>query len=302
MKLGIDVMCLAAWQADDPRSIIDFVTLAEAKGLDQICVGDHVVMGEDVSAYPFGKFSTPLTYPWLEPITLLACLAGATERVRFATGTLLSPLRPAVLLAKQVSTLDVLSRGRLDLGVSTGWQKAEYDASGLAFEQRFDLMADQVRACRTLWRSAPANYSGPHHRFENLHSMPHPYQAELPLWFGLPPSKRNFDLIAELGAGWLPLGIGYDRIGAGRDALQRAFEAAGRDAANILIGHIMMPSNPGADGIGDIRTSMRAQLPACRAAGVTHIRLFPSMYCKGPEAFEGFLDDALAALASESKA
>jgi alkanesulfonate monooxygenase SsuD/methylene tetrahydromethanopterin reductase-like flavin-dependent oxidoreductase (luciferase family) len=287
MKLGIDVMCLAAWQAGDLRSIIDFVKLAEDKGLDQICVGDHVVMGEDVSAYPFGKFSTPLSYPWLEPITLLACLSGATERVRFATGTLLSPLRPAVL-----------SRGRLDLGVSTGWQKAEYDASGLAFDGRFELMVDQVRACQTLWRSAPANYAGTHHRFENLHSMPQPYQKDLPLWFGLPPGKRNFDLIAELGSGWLPLGIGYDKIGAGRDALQRAFEAAGRDSANIPIGHIMMPSDPGPAGIGDIRASMRAQLPACRAAGVTHIRLFPSMYCKGPDEFEAFLDDALAALAS----
>lgn len=295
-------MCLAAWQAGDLRSIIDFVKLAEAKGLDQICVGDHVVMGEDVSAYPFGKFSTPLSYPWLEPITLLACLAGATERVRFATGTLLSPLRPAVLLAKQVATLDVMSRGRLDLGVSTGWQKAEYEASGLDFEGRFDLMVDQVRACQTLWRSAPANYSGTHHRFENLYSMPQPFQKELPLWFGLPPGKRNFSLIADIGTGWLPLGIGYDRIGAGRDALQRAFEAAGRNGANIPIGHIMMPSDPGPDGIGDVRASMRAQLPACRAAGVTHIRLFPSMYCKGPDEFEAFLDDALAALASGSRA
>lgn len=295
-------MCLAAWQAGDLRSIIDFVKLAEAKGLDQICVGDHVVMGEDVSGYPFGKFSTPLSYPWLEPLTLLACLAGATERVRFATGTLLSPLRPAVLLAKQVATLDVMSRGRLDLGISTGWQKAEYDASGLAFEGRFDLMVDQVRACQTLWRSAPANYAGTHHRFDHLHSMPQPYQKELPLWFGLPPGKRNFALIAELGTGWLPLGIGYDTISAGRDALQRAFAAAGRDSTNIPIGHIMMPSDAGAHGVGDIAASMRAQLPACRAAGVTHIRLFPSMYCKGPDAFEDFLDDALAALADGSKA
>ena len=296
MKLGIDVMCLAAWCAEDLRGVIDFVTRAEAKGLDQICIGDHVVMGEDVSGYPFGKFSTPLSYPWLEPLTLLACLAGATERVRFATGTLLSPLRPAVLLAKQVSTLDMLSRGRLDLGVSTGWQKAEYDAAGLAFDQRFDLMLDQMRACRTLWRSAPANYSGTHHRFDRLHSMPQPYQTDLPLWFGLPPGKRNFELIAELGSGWLPLGIGYDKIGAGRDALHRAFVAAGRDAAELSIGHIVMPSDPGPDGIGDVRASLKAQLPECHAAGVTHIRLFPSMYCRGPEEFEAFLDHALGAL------
>jgi hypothetical protein len=80
------------------------------------------------------------------------------------------------------------------------------------------------------------------------------------------------------------------------DAMKRAFAAAGRDDSNIPLGHIMMPSDAGADGVGDIRASMAAQLPQCRAAGITHIRLFPSMYCKGPNDFEAFLDDALAAL------
>lgn len=290
-------MCLAAWCAGDLRGIIEFVKVAEDKGVHQICVGDHVIMGEDVSAYPFGAFSTPLSYPWLEPLTLLACLAGATDRIRLATGTLLSPLRPAVLLAKQVSSLDALSRGRLDLGISSGWQKAEYDATGISFEQRFDIMVDQVRACQELWRNAPANYEGTHHHFQNLHSIPQPRQGEgMPVWFGVPPARKNFALIAELGAGWLPLGIGYERISAGRDAMREFFEEAGRDSSSIPIGHILMPSDPAANGVGEIRASLQAQLPRCHAAGITHVRLFPSMYCKGPDEFEAFLDHALAAL------
>ena len=97
---------------------------------------DHVVMGPHTENYAWGKFPVPPEAPWFEPLIVLAAIASATSRVRLATGILIAPLRPAVLLAKQAATLDVLSQGRLDLGVGTGWQREEYDAEGIDFARR----------------------------------------------------------------------------------------------------------------------------------------------------------------------
>src|SRR4051812_14877861 len=99
---------------------------ADKAGIDRIVVVDHVVMGPHTEAYSWGKFPTPPDSPWLEPLTCLAVIAGATSRVRLGTGILIAPLRSGAVLAKTAATLDVLSGGRLDLGVGTGWQKEEY--------------------------------------------------------------------------------------------------------------------------------------------------------------------------------
>ena len=115
---------------------VDLARAADDAGIDRIVVVDHVVMGPHTENYVWGKFPVPPEAPWFEPLIVLAAIASATSRVRLATGILIAPLRPAVLLAKQAATLDVLSRGRLDLGVGTGWQREEYDAEGVDFAQR----------------------------------------------------------------------------------------------------------------------------------------------------------------------
>src|SRR5262245_900183 len=101
---------------------VDLARAAEDAGVDRIVVVDHVVMGTHTDAYSWGTFPTPPESPWFEPMTMLAAIASATRRIRLATGILIAPLRPAALLAKQAATLDVISGGRLDLGVGTGWQ------------------------------------------------------------------------------------------------------------------------------------------------------------------------------------
>ena len=132
--------------AGEWRRLVDLGRAADDAGVDRIVVVDHVVMGEHTENYAWGKFPVPPDAPWFEPLTMLTAIAAVTARVRLATGILIVPLRPAALLAKQVATLDQLSGGRVDLGVGTGWQREEYDAQGLPFERRGQLLTIHAEA------------------------------------------------------------------------------------------------------------------------------------------------------------
>jgi alkanesulfonate monooxygenase SsuD/methylene tetrahydromethanopterin reductase-like flavin-dependent oxidoreductase (luciferase family) len=144
----------------DLRSVLDTARAADATGIDQLVLPDHVVMGARTDCYPFGTFPYSNEEPWPEPLTMLAAIAGVTEQVRLATGILISPLRPAVLLAKAAATLDGISHGRLDLGVGIGWQREEYEAAGIRWSDRRVRFEDQLRACVALWtRTPPVTFS-----------------------------------------------------------------------------------------------------------------------------------------------
>src|SRR3974390_2872496 len=103
--------------------MVDVAQMVEDSGADRVVVVDHLVMGSHTDAYRWGRFPTPPQAPWLEPLTVLTAMAAGTGNVRLATGILIAPLRPAVLLAKTAATLDQISGGRLDLGVGFGWQR-----------------------------------------------------------------------------------------------------------------------------------------------------------------------------------
>jgi probable F420-dependent oxidoreductase len=190
----------------DLRAVLDAARVADDAGIDQLVLADHVVMGPRTDRYPFGTFPYPASEPWPEPLTLLAAIAGVTERVRLATGILVSPLRPAVLLAKTAATLDAISHGRLDLGVGLGWQREEYDATGVPWPERRQRFADQLRACVALWTEpAPVAFASPTVSFGPTWCEPRPVQRPIPLWFGVAASPSNLALVRELGAGWMPI-------------------------------------------------------------------------------------------------
>jgi alkanesulfonate monooxygenase SsuD/methylene tetrahydromethanopterin reductase-like flavin-dependent oxidoreductase (luciferase family) len=143
----------------DSRGYIEAARLADAAGVDQVVFTDHVVMGEHTDRYPYGAFPLPPSEPWFEPLTLLSAIAAVTTRIELATGILVAPLRPAALLAKMLATLDTLAPGRLQIGIGTGWQREEFEAQGLDFDQAWTLLDDQVRAMQVLWREAPAAFA-----------------------------------------------------------------------------------------------------------------------------------------------
>jgi len=286
---------LQQWFAGDFAPALQVAKRADEKGVDQVNLSDHVVMGERLETYPYGTFGMEPSYPFYEPVTVLAAIAAITVRIRLSA-IVIAPLRPAVFLAKQLATLDVLSGGRVDIGFGVGWQREEYDGCGVPWEGRFTRMEEQVEICRELWSRAPASYHGKTLEFERLYSLPFPVQpGGIPIWFGLPPTARNFERIARFGGGWYPMLQDPAVLGASVAQLRDAFRRQGNDAAKPTVRVALLPTAWRDDGSADLHKTLEVDLPALASAGVTTIEFHPFMYCRGPEELDSFLDAIVAA-------
>jgi probable F420-dependent oxidoreductase len=268
LRVSITLSGLARLFEGELGAVTELASAAEAAGIDQIAVPDHLAIGPRTDRYPYGRFPLPADEPWLEPLTLLAALAGATQRIRLATGVLIAPLRPALLLAKTAATLDVLSGGRLDLGVGLGWQREEFAGAGVPFAGRAERLDDQLRACRALWSGGPVSFRSGTVSFDDLICLPRPVQpGGPPLWFGMAASERNAAQIAALGAGWLPMESDPEAIASGVALLRLAFAKAGRDPASLGV-RANAPVATSAAGRPDLDATLKG-LPRLRDAGVT---------------------------------
>jgi probable F420-dependent oxidoreductase len=288
VKISIGVLGVERFYGGDFARITDLARLADDAGIDMFSITDHVVMGEHVENYPYGQFPLPLTYPWFEPMTVLPAVAAVTNRIRLSTGVLISPLRPAVLLAKQLATLDVLSRGRVTIGIGLGWQKEEYDAAGVPWEGRYTRMDEQVAVCKLLWSNAPASFHGKTVSFDDIHAFPRPVQAGgIPIWFGLKPTERNFTRIAEFGDGWVPMERDPDVLAAHIAELRAAFVTKGRDPSKLEVRVGIRPTPAPGQDRPDLDATL-ASLPAVVAAGATTLEFLPSAWCKTADELPGF--------------
>jgi probable F420-dependent oxidoreductase len=268
LALSVTVSGLGRLFSGELHALLESARVADDVGIDQLLIPDHLAMGRRTDRYPYGRFPLPLEEPWLEPLTALAAIAGATRRIRLGTGVLIAPLRAPLVLAKTAATLDVLSNGRLDLGVGVGWQEEEYAAAGVPWAERWRRFEDGLRACRALWRDAPARFHSASVSFDELWCLPRPVQAGgPPLWFGVGLGPRNLARIAELGDGWLPMDSGPEAIRAGREKLRGAFARAGREFAGFGI-RAHAPLVLGPDKRPDLEGSL-AGLPALAEAGAT---------------------------------
>jgi probable F420-dependent oxidoreductase len=282
-RTSVGLYGLEAVLGGDFRRVTEVVKRSDDLGIDQVVMTDHVVMGTRTDRYPYGPFPSPPEYPWFEPIVAMSAFAAVTTRIRLSMSVLIAPLRPAVLLAKQAATLDLLSSGRLDLGVGTGWQREEYDASGIPFAGRGERLAEQMRACRDLWTNAPGTYQGKTVDVRGLYSKPFPVQkGGPPLWFGLAPTEINCQRIAELGVGWIPIVQDPTAIADGVRALRAAFTRAGRDANQLQVrAHI--PPRPNSAGRLDLEATLAAGLEPALRAGATVIEILPFLFARNEQ-------------------
>jgi probable F420-dependent oxidoreductase len=268
----------------DWSALLDVARAADEAGVDRLVVSDHVVLGDRLDAYSWGRFPTGPDGPWLEPLTVLTAMASVTRRVRLATGILIAPLRPAALLAKTVATLDVLSGGRVDLGVGVGWQREEYAALGIDFAERGQRLDDTIGACCALWSEAPASYSSATVSFDGVWCSPRPVQQRLPVWFSGTLNDRNVHRVLTWGDGWIPImGATLDDIRAGA---KRLADSAGR-AIDVQAPARIARRDDGADPAATMAT-----VPELIDAGVTNVYVNIASFARSPAA----APDAISAL------
>jgi probable F420-dependent oxidoreductase len=261
--------------------LIELARAADRAGVDRVVVSDHVVFGENLDAYgrpevggsKGGKQPTGPDGHWLDPITLLTFIAGSTSHVRLFTGILIAALRRPIVLAKELSTLDVLSNGRVDLGVGVGWQREEYDAAGLSFEGRGRLLDHTLEVCQTVWRERDARYDSDELHFEHIHQMPKPVQdGGVPLWISGTLNQRVIDRVVRFGSGWIPWGDDIADPAKGIGVMREALAAAGRgsDVLQVTTG---LPIVKDADGNMDLARTMEG-VPPLVDAGITDFRVY----------------------------
>ena len=291
-QLSIGIPNFGSWlPADEWHRFADVGRMADDAGIDRIVLVDHVVMGNNIAAYRWGRFPTAPDAPWLEPLTLLAGVASVTRRVRLATGVMLPTLRGAAVLAKTAATLDVLSQGRLELGVGVGWQREEYEAAGLDWDRRGRLFTDTLGACTALWTNIPASFHSPTVNFDDIYLSPRPVQAGgVPLWVAGTLTPANLDRVARYASGWIPImGESLAGIADGVHRIGEAMTALGRDAAQLRVqGPLPMAKN--SEGAWDLAASMQ-NAPALLAAGATAVHLPIQMFASGIDAAEAVLAD-----------
>jgi probable F420-dependent oxidoreductase len=209
------------------RDIVRISEVAEDLGFDAVWGNDHIT----TQNYIKDKASRSNFY---EPITTLSYIAGKTRSVKLATGVLALPLRDIVILAKQVSTLDVLSEGRLILGVGLGAYREEAESLGIRSKDRRDMLDEGIIAMRELFTHSPASHHGKHFKFTQIDLQPKPVQRPFPIYPG-GNSTSSIRRAAELGQGWIPAALTPNEILEGYKMLEYFSKKAGRDPRSIEI-------------------------------------------------------------------
>lgn len=265
----------------DAAQIRDWAQAGEGLGYDYLEVSDHVV-GADRAALPGFEGPYDVDDSFHETFCTLSYIAAVTEKVGLASGVLILPQRQTALVAKQAAQVDVLSNGRLRLGIGVGWNPVEYEALGEDWSKRGRRQAEQVTLMNQLWTQRTVDFEGDFDMVKHAGVNPLPIQRPIPVWFGggADPVLRR---AAKLGQGWIPLGNPGSKTSAMLDALRGYLKEEGRDPATFGIEAWIRYG----DGNPD---DWRATADKWLALGATHLTFYTSGQGAGP------LDKQIAAM------
>jgi probable F420-dependent oxidoreductase len=291
------------WTLTSPRDLPALVRMAreaEEAGIDGVMLSEHVVLGRSSGAD--GVMGNPRDYaapgnqdpatPWPDSLVLLSAIAAVTTRLRLIAAAIIAPLRHPLLLAHELATLDLLSRGRLVVQPTVSWQREEYDALGVPFARRGRLLDEHLAAWKAAWRDSPASFAGEHYEFHDVFLEPKPWRAEGPwLWFGgtsvAPWLVRR--LVAH-GHGFHPFG---QPTREEMEPLAAALAAAGRDMAELEVVGGIRGRFPDERSVADLAEAAEA-IPAQLERGYTTICFKPSQYTDDPAEVPALCRDLVA--------
>lgn len=268
MQLGVtlpnDVL-----SADGP-SVLTFLAECQRVGYDYVVALDHV-LGADAAKRPdwTGFYNSDNAFH--EPLVLLGAAAAAAPGLGLATGVVILPQRQTALLAKQVAELDVLSGGRVRLGVGVGWNQVEYQALGEDFSNRGDRYEEQIQLLRALWTTSSLTFDGRFHTVDRAGINPLPVQRPIPIWMGGGTATRVLERIGRMADGWIVMG-GVQRPDAETHRALRVVQEAARAAGRVV-------ADLGLEGRVPLRNGLVApdemgrDVYAWRGLGATHLSL-----------------------------
>ena len=227
-----------------PDDLSEIAIRGDQLGYHSMVVGDHILVPKQIdSHYPYtvsGEFSGGETGEYLEQLTLLSFLAGITKTIRLVPSVMIVPYRNPLLAAKMLATLDVLSKGRLTLGVGVGWMEEEFAAlDAPPFDQRGEVTNEYIQIFKELWTSDNPTFNGKYYQFSDIDFLPRPVQKpHPPIWVG-GQSRRAMRRAAQLGNGWHPVGaipaapLEPEDLAGDLVSLHRYAEAAGRGPGDL---------------------------------------------------------------------
>jgi len=260
MKFGLHSVNLHTCGYPDAAARIG--RAAEAAGFESLWVADHVVLPDPPVA---GRPMAP-DQRLLDPIVALTFLAAHTQRIRLATGVIILPQRQALVLAKQLASLDVLSNGRLIFGLGVGWCEPEMRSVGAPFAERGRVADDYLAAMRAVWTQPKPSYRGPYVAFDGVQAMPRPVQTPVPIVVGgrTAPAYRR---AVTQGHGWYGFGISVEDT---QKIVATLRDTAKKHSRPAELGRLEISVTPPGFDIPD-----KATLDAYAAAGVDRLILRP---------------------------
>ncbi|MGO9032321.1 LLM class F420-dependent oxidoreductase [Mycobacterium sp.] len=247
----------------DAGAVRAYAEHVEGLGFTHLLAYDHVV-GADPNVHAGWDGPYDLHNTFHEPLVTFGYLAAVTTSLELVTGILILPQRQTVLVAKQAAEVDLLSGGRLRLGVGLGWNAVEYEALGEDFSNRGKRSEEQVDLMRTLWTEQTVTYHGTYHQVTGAGLAPLPIQRPVPVWFGAS-SPRACRRAGRLGDGWFPMVGPGPKLEQALQEVAQAAREAGRDPAQIA-----MEGRVSWDGNAD---DLAAGLRVWADAGASHVSI-----------------------------